>query len=98
MESTPAAVLDDTVVALDAVLRSGTVGALDARELMDLLRVAGEIQRRVEAVIVDAVANADPRPAGSGEPAFCGRFGCRSMNELLQRVLRTDGASAARVV
>ncbi|MEZ0140400.1 DUF222 domain-containing protein [Microbacterium sp. NRRL B-14842] len=98
MESTPAAVLDDTVVALDAVLRSGTVGALDAREMMDLLRVAGEIQRRVEAVIVDAVASADPRPAGSGEPAFCGRFGCRSRNELLQRVLRTDGASAARLV
>lgn len=98
MEGTPAAVLDDTVVALDAVLQSGTVGALDARELMDLLRVAGEIQRCVEAVIVEAVASADPRPAGSGEPAFCGRFGCRSMNELLQRVLRTDGASAARLV
>lgn len=98
MESTPAAVLDDTVVALDAVLQSGTVGALDAGEMMDLLRVAGEIQRRVEAVIVDAVASVDPRPAGSGEPAFCGRFGCRSMNELLQRVLRTDGASAARLV
>lgn len=98
MESTPAAVLDDTVVALDAVLQSGTVGALDAGAMMDLLRVAGEIQRRVEAVIVDAVASVDPRPAGSGEPAFCGRFGCRSMNELLQRVLRTDGASAARLV
>lgn len=98
MESTPAAVLDDTVVALDAVLQSGTVGALDAGAMMDLLRVAGEIQRRVEAVIVEAVASVDPRPAGSGEPAFCGRFGCRSMNELLQRVLRTDGASAARLV
>lgn len=98
MESTPAAVLDDTVVALDAVLQSGTVGALAAGEMMDLLRVAGEIQRRVEAVVVESVASIDPRPAGSGEPAFCGRFGCRSMNELLQRVLRTDGASAARVV
>ncbi|CAI7668350.1 unnamed protein product, partial [Penicillium discolor] len=98
MEGTPAAVLDDTVVALDAVLQSGAVRALDAGEMMDLLRLAGEIQRRVEAVIVETVASADPRPAGSGEPAFCGRFGCRSMNELLQRVLRTDGASAARVV
>ncbi|WP_374460573.1 DUF222 domain-containing protein [Microbacterium sp.] len=98
MEGTPVAVLDDTVVALDAVLQSGTVGALDAGAMMHLLRVAGEIQRRVEAVIVEAVASVDPRPAGSGEPAFCGRFGCRSMNELLQRVLRTDGASAARVV
>lgn len=98
MERTPAAVLDDTVVALDAVLQSGTVGALDAGGMMDLLRVAGEIQRRVEAVIVEAVASVDPRPAGSGEPAFCGRFGCRSMNELLQRVLRADAASAARLV
>ena len=98
MESTPAAILDDTVVALDAVLRSGAVGALDALQLMDLLRVAGEIQRRVEAVIVEAVASVDQRPVGSGESAFCGRFGCRSMNELLQRVLPADGSSAARLV
>ncbi|MGO4489644.1 DUF222 domain-containing protein [Microbacterium sp. 2RAF4] len=98
MKSTPAAVLDDTVVALDTVLRSGAVGALEAGETMDLLRLAGEIQRRVEAVVVEAVASVDPRPAGSAEPNFSGRFGCRSMNEVLQRVLRTDAAGAARVV
>ncbi|MGW9270075.1 HNH endonuclease signature motif containing protein [Microbacterium sp. K35] len=98
MESTSAAVLGDTVVALDAVLRSGTLSALAAGDMMELLRVAGEIQRRVEAVVVEAVANVDQRPAGSGEPAFCGRFGCRSMNELLQRVLRVDAATAARTL
>ncbi|NYF28795.1 HNH endonuclease signature motif containing protein [Microbacterium sp. JAI119] len=98
MESTPAAVLDDTVVALDAVLQSGAMGALDAGEMMDLLRVVGEIQRRAEAVVVEAVASVDQRPDRSGEPAFCGRYGCRSMNELLQRVLRTDAAGAARLV
>lgn len=94
----PLDVLTDAVAGLDGVLRSGSMAALGAAETMELLRLAGELQRRVEAVTVEAVASVDPRPAGAGEPAFCGRFGCRSMNELLQRVLRVDGAGALRVV
>lgn len=94
----PLDALTDAVTGLDGVLRSGTIAALGAAETMELLRLAGELQRRVEAVTVEVVASVDPRPAGSGEPAFCGRFGCRSMNELLQRVLRVDAAGASRVV
>lgn len=90
--------LSEAVAGLDAVLHAGDIAVLSPADTMTLLRVAGEVQRRVEAVVVEAVAGVDPRPAGSGEPAFCGRFGCRSMSELLQRVLRVDAAGAARVV
>lgn len=94
----PVELLGQVVADLDAVLRSDVIARLADDEKMALLRVAGEVQRRVEAVVVEAVASVDERPAGSGEPAFCGRYGCRTVNELLQRVLRTDAAGAGRVV
>jgi hypothetical protein len=95
-------VLDRVVADLDLLLRAdpspvGFVGFSDA-EAMRVLRVAGEVQRRVDAVIVETVASVDSRPAGSGEVTFAAGFGCRTMNELLQRVLRTDTAGAARIV
>ncbi|WP_262003904.1 hypothetical protein, partial [Microbacterium sp. Mcb102] len=94
----PAELLGQVVADLDAVLRSDVIAGLGDDEKMELLRVAGEVQRRGGAVVVETVASVDERPAGSGEPAFCGRFGCRTVNELLQRVLRTDAAGAGRVV
>ena len=96
--NTPVEVLVQVVADLDAVLRSDAVAGLSDAEKMTLLRVAGHVQRRVEAVVVEAVSSVDARPAGSGELAFCGRFGCRTMGELLQRVLRTDAPGAGRVV
>ncbi len=60
--------------------------------------MAGEAQRRVEAVVVEVVASVESRPAGSGDLAFCGFFGCRTVGELLQRVLRVDAMGATRVV
>jgi hypothetical protein len=49
----------------------------------------------LDAVVVETVATA---PGGSGDGSLCAGFGCRSMNELLQRVLRTDAFGAGRVV
>ena len=94
----PVEVLGRVVADLDAVLRSDVIAGLGDDAKMELLRAAGQVQRRVDAVVVETVASVDERPAGSGEPAFCGRFGCRTVNELLQRVLRTDAAGAGRVV
>ncbi|WP_146115451.1 HNH endonuclease signature motif containing protein, partial [Microbacterium sp. MYb62] len=96
--NTPVELLGQVVADLDVVLRSDVVAGLSDDVKMDLLRVAGQVQRRVEAVVVETVASVDARPAGSGELGFCGMFGCRSMGELLQRVLRTDAAGAGRVV
>ncbi|MFJ4254699.1 DUF222 domain-containing protein [Microbacterium sp. NPDC090003] len=97
MNST-AELLDRVAADLAVVLRADVVAGLSDAEKMQVLRAAGEVARRVDAVVVETVGSVDQRPAGSGELAFCGRFGCRSMNELVQRVLRTDAAGAARVV
>ncbi|MGN7964463.1 DUF222 domain-containing protein [Microbacterium sp. 22179] len=97
MNST-AEVLDRVAADLAAVLRADALAGLSDAEKMQVLRAAGEVARRVDAVIVETVGSVDQRPAGSGELAFCGRFGCRTMNELVQRVLRMDAAGAARVV
>lgn len=81
--------IDQVVAGLDGVLRAEGVAALTDAARMDVLRGAGEALRRVEAIIVEAVASADPR--------FPDEIGCRSMNELLQRVLGIDATGAARV-
>lgn len=94
----PVEVLEQVVTDLGAVLRSDAVAGMSDAVKMDLLRVAGEVQRRAEAVVVEAVASVDGHPAGSGEAGFCGKFGCRTMSELLQRVLRTDGPGAGRML
>ena len=94
----PVEVLEQVVTDLDAVLRSDAMAVMSDAVKMDLLRMAGEVQRRAEAVVVEAVASVDGRPAGSGEVGFCGRFACRTMSELLQRVLRTDGPGAGRML
>ena len=75
---------------LRGVLRADTLRALPDAGKMDFLRVAGEVQRMLDALVVETIASTD---AG-----FAGAFGCVSMNELLQRVLRTDAAGAGRVV
>ncbi|MFK0403403.1 DUF222 domain-containing protein [Microbacterium sp. NPDC090225] len=97
MNST-AELLDRVATDLATVLRADVVAGLSDAEKMEVLRAAGEVARRVDAVIAETVGSVDQRPAGSGELAFCGRFGCRTMNELIQRVLRTDAAGSARVV
>ena len=90
--------LDRVAADLAAVLRADALAGMSDAEKMQVLRAAGEVARLVDAVVVETVGSVDQRPAGSGELAFCGRFGCRTMNELVQRVLRTDAAGAARVV
>lgn len=93
-----AALLDQVSDDLDLVLRADAADALSNAEAMDLLRAAGALQRRVDALVVDTLAAAESRPQASGEDTFAGSFGCRNRNELVQRVLRVDAAGASRVV
>lgn len=95
--NTPAAILNQVVTGRGPIC-ADTVAMLTDTEKMELLRVVGETQRRLDALLVETVATVPARAAGSGDAAFCGQFGCRSMNELLQRVLRVDAAGAGRVV
>ncbi|MCB8045774.1 hypothetical protein JM654_21420 [Microbacterium oxydans] len=84
------AALDRVVADLDAVLSAAQLAGLDDAARLDVLRGAGEALRRVEAIVVETTASAEPR--------FAEATGCRSMNELLQRVLRVDAPGASRVV
>lgn len=88
MNST-AELLDRVVADLDSVLSADVLAGLPDGERMDVLRVAGDAFRRIEAVVVETTAPA--------HPDFARSFGCRGQNELLQRVLRTDVAGATRV-
>ncbi|MFF3028760.1 DUF222 domain-containing protein [Microbacterium sp. NPDC057944] len=89
--SSTAGILDRVVTDLDLMLGADMLAGLSATERMDVLRGAGEALRRLEAIVVETAADADARELPDA-------FGCRSLNELLQRVLRVDAATAARMV
>lgn len=74
---------------LRAVLSDDALAGLDDADRAEVLRGFGEVARLVEAGVVETVANADP---DLGQ-----RYGCRGVNELLQRTLLTDAASAAKI-
>lgn len=90
--------LDRVVDDLARAVRDDAVTAPSDDDRMHLLRAAGRAQRLLDAVVLETVAGADGRPAGSGDVTFPARFGCRTMNDLLQRVLGLDAPSAARTV
>ncbi|GGM43847.1 hypothetical protein [Microbacterium saperdae] len=62
----PVDVLDQVVSDLDAVVRAGSVSGVSDAEKLDVLRAAGDVVRRAEALIVETVASVPARPAGSG--------------------------------
>ncbi|WP_047524610.1 HNH endonuclease signature motif containing protein [Microbacterium sp. ZOR0019] len=82
--------LDQVVAGLDRALSMGALAGQSDSGRMEVLHAAGEALRRVEAVILETVASADQRMPDV--------HGCRSMNELLQRVLRLDAPGASRMV
>jgi hypothetical protein len=75
---------------LRAVLSGDALAGLSDAERAEVLRGSGEVCRLVDAVVVEAVALADVE--------FGHRFGCRGINELLQRALLTDAPSASKIV
>jgi hypothetical protein len=91
-------ILEQVISDLEQVLGADSFGALSNSSKMQLLRLVGEVQRKADAIVVETVASVPARPAGAGDPAFCGLFGCRTMHELLQRVLRVDATGATRVI
>ncbi len=87
--NSPAVVLEEVVSDLGALVRADSIVGLSDAAKLAVLRSAGDALRLLEAVVVETVA--------SVEPGFEDAFGCRSMNELLQRAFRTDAPGAARV-
>ena len=97
MNST-AAVLDRVVSDLAGLVAADALAGLSEAQKIGLLQAAGQAQRLLDAVVVETAASVDGGPAVSGVDTFPARFGCRNMNELLQRALRIDAPGAGRVV
>lgn len=82
--------LDRVVSDLDAILRDDGLAGMRSGERLEVLTAAGAALRRLEAVIVETIANGDPIDLPQDA-------GCRSQSELLQRTLATDAAGAKRI-
>ena len=97
-----AAVLGEVAEGL-AVLLGDVVGAdaipgLSDDQIMAALQAAGEVQRRLDAVVIETVAELEARSLGLRDERLTTREGCRNANELLQRVLGVDARDAARTI
>nr|WP_201468691.1 HNH endonuclease signature motif containing protein [Microbacterium hydrocarbonoxydans] len=85
------ALLDQAASCLDEVLSGAGLVELSDAERIDVLVTAGAAFRRVEAVVIEALATAALTPTDLAHAA-----GCRTENELLQRTLLTDVPGATR--
>jgi hypothetical protein len=85
-------------VAMEAFADEG-LGVCDDADLLSVLATAGRIQRGAEAIMIEAVAQLrdrdDPRPHPDRVTT---RYGCRNLNELVQRATRVSGRRAADVL
>ena len=101
--------MNSTVATLDGVaadgaavlvgeVRVGALAVLRDVELTEVLRAAGEVQRRLDALLVETVAEVEARSVGPRDEQLTTGQGCRTTNELLQRTLGVDGRQGARLV
>lgn len=86
--------------AADLVASAGVDGGLHGvsdDELMDAVAAAGALLRLVEGVVVEGVGEvADRSRSLERDGRLTTRMGCRNVSELVQRLTRCSGASAAR--
>ena len=67
-------------------------------EHVDVLQVAGRIQRRLDAVITTVAGQVKDRDMGLAAERVSPAAGCRDVTELLRRTLRVDTGTARRYV
>ena len=93
----------DRLDALDVLARDlvddDPFRGVDDEQLLALLAHAARVQRRVDAVLIDAVGEIAERSAtGDVAARMTSRFGCHDVNELVQRTSLLAPASAARLL
>lgn len=93
-----AGVAADLAGVLHDLIRADVIPGLSDAELMAALQAAGEVQRRLDAVVVETVAELEARSAGLRDERLTTKQGCRNGNELLQRVLGVDARDGARII
>ncbi len=95
-----AAVLEQVTGLLAGVCAADELGAqfdgASAAELVGLLLTAGEVQRRLDAVITTAVGEVVDRDCRLSDERVSPGVGCRDVTELLRRALRVDTGTARR--
>jgi hypothetical protein len=85
--------------AVDRAFRSGELCGLDDAAVLSLMAQAASIARRAEAALVATVAEVQERVyAAPHADRPTTRYGCRSMNELVQRTTRASGRTVGDVV
>ncbi len=92
----------DRLDALDVLARDlvddDPFRGVDDERLLTLLALAARVQRRVDAVLIDAVGEiAERSSTGDVAERMTSRFGCHDVNELVQRTTLLAPASAARL-
>ncbi|WP_336646313.1 HNH endonuclease signature motif containing protein [Microbacterium sp. USHLN186] len=93
-----AEVAEDLAEVLGETVRADAIPGLSDDQLMAVLHASGEVQRRLDAIVLETVAELEARSAGLRDERLTTRQGCRSTSELLQRVLGVDARDGARIV
>ncbi len=90
------AALGDALAGLaSAALADDGLRACDDGEVLSALAVAARVQRGVEAVMIEAVAQVRERDeVRTHADRFTTHYGCRNLGELIQRATRVSGRSA----
>ncbi|MFS2279820.1 DUF222 domain-containing protein [Microbacterium sp. OR21] len=91
-------VAEDLAALLGDVVGADAIPGLSDDQIMAALQAAGEVQRRLDAVVIETVAELEARSLGLRDERLTTREGCRNANELLQRVLGVDARDAARTI
>ncbi|MCS3844712.1 hypothetical protein, partial [Microbacterium sp. AK031] len=84
-------------VACDAFDGEVIPGLSDA-DVAELLALSGRIQRRVEALQVEATVQVGDRSAGLREERMTTRYGCSKPVDLVRMLTGTDTRAATRLV
>ncbi|MCS3845048.1 hypothetical protein, partial [Microbacterium sp. AK031] len=84
-------------VACDAFGDEVIPGLSDA-DVAELLALSGRIQRRVEALQVEATVQVGDRSAGLREERMTTRYGCAKPVDLVRMLTGTDTRAATRLV
>lgn len=83
----------------EAALADGRLRTADDAEVLDALATAGRILRGAQAVMVEAVAVITDRDGRVGHAdRITTRYGCRNVNELIQRATRLARRTAGEII
>lgn len=91
--------LDETLIGLARNAFAGeTIPSLAGAEIVDLLAVAGRVQRHLEGLQVEATAQVRQRSEGMRDERLTTQYGCSRPADLVRMLMLIDARSANRLV